>query len=116
MFSGNTRRIVVIKDIPSNIIEEAIFILKHEPGNGRVNRAVADILHKNKKKENDYLLKEAEMIISNYINDCKVEVKSATAENIKLNTPNNKFLTNTIINLALVGSIALLILVITRII
>jgi hypothetical protein len=114
MFGGNTKRIVVIKDIPSNLIEEAIFILRHEPAESKANKPMLDLVHKNRKKEADYLLKEAEMILNHYISDQKTEGGPNIITGIKLHTAKSKLTANTIINITLVGSIAFLIFIISR--
>lgn len=70
MNQSNLKNMVVLKNLPSNIVEEAIVILK---ANKKVKRAKK--IEKNKrtenlvaeKRENDYILKEAEMLVSNYI-------------------------------------------------
>lgn len=114
MFGGNTKRIVVIKDIPSNLIEEAIFIFRHEPADIKASKSMVDVLHKNRKKEADYLFKEAEMILNHYIREYKTDGSPNIIAGIKLNTAKKKLMSNTIINITLVGSIAFLIFIITK--
>ncbi|MCX7924052.1 MAG: hypothetical protein N3B21_18875 [Clostridia bacterium] len=117
MGSGDTRRIVVIKDIPSNIIEEAILILKGDPG-AKNDGAAKDVPGRPKKRDNDYLIKEAEMVINNYIKSNKTLEKEKVSKSAVVNTstPKKKFFVNTAINCALMGSIALLILLLTKVI
>jgi len=108
MVSGKTKRIVVIKDIPSNIIEEAILILKNEP---KFMKEIdsKDPGSKNKRPDNDYIFKEAEMIINNYIKENNLSIKNSKNErSVKTGVFKNKILPNIIINLGLLGSIALL--------
>lgn len=70
MQTNNVKNIVVLKDLPSNIVEEAIVILK---SNKYVKKL--QVLEKNnnkelEKKEGDnekYIIKEAEALLSNYI-------------------------------------------------
>lgn len=70
METSNMKNIVVLKNLPSNIVEEAIVILK---GNKKIKKLeLAD--KKNSKnvqneefKNKEYILKEAEMLVSNYI-------------------------------------------------
>ncbi len=66
MEDNNLKNIVVIKNLPSNIVEEAIVVLK---GN-----KIKLPEHVDNKKENnakvgtkDYILKEAEMVVANYL-------------------------------------------------
>jgi len=114
MVSGKTKRIVVIKDIPSNIIEEAILILKNEP---KFIREVddRDSGGKNKKPDNDFIFKEAEMIINNYIKENKLDVKKGKKDqSMKTGVFKNNILLNVIINFGLLGSIALLVFLIMK--
>lgn len=115
METGRTKRIVVIRDIPSNMIEEAILILKAEPEAGQDKGAKGNNTHA-KKKDNDFLLKEAESIINNYIKECKAKGIYTNETVKKAGFPKNKLAVNIAINLALVGSIALLVLLFVKII
>lgn len=65
------KNIVVLKNLPSNIVEEAIVILK-------CNKKKTECIRKNIKnnsvekvidKPKDYIIKEAQMVISNYISN-----------------------------------------------
>ena len=114
MESGSAKRIVVIKDIPSNLIEEAILILKPRPSD-KIAKSKQEVSHKNINNENDYLLKEAELVIDSYINGEKLP-REAVREvaTKKKNSFHGKFLTNTVINAVLIGSIALLVLLVAR--
>ena len=66
---SNMKNIVVLKDLPSNIIEEAIVILKTNKNakkfeyieNSTKGRCIENT------KEKNYIVKEAEYVISNYI-------------------------------------------------
>ena len=68
MVAGDSRRVVVIKNISSDLIEEAILILKSDPGKtaeddmGKAGRNRSGL-------RNDFLLKEAECIINEYIKE-----------------------------------------------
>lgn len=69
---NNMKNIVVLKDLPSNIVEEAIVILKANVDLKR--NEVMDSKKENikvgaklKNNSKDYIVKEAEMIVSNYI-------------------------------------------------
>ncbi len=64
MTKSCSRRIVVLRDIPSNIIEEAILVLKNESPQNEKSAAEKNELEKKK----DFLvIKEAETIINSYI-------------------------------------------------
>ena len=60
MRESNLKNIVVLKNLPSNFIEEAFVILKSNKAAMKLEK-----IEKNK----DYVLKEAEMVISNYISN-----------------------------------------------
>ena len=113
MPNGVTKRIVVIKDIPSNVIEEAILILKGEPGQkepakpkGRQpGKAAVD---------NGYLLKEAQIIINDYMREHNSGTVSGRGLKLPERLRQSKLLVNTAINIALLGSIALFIFMITK--
>ncbi len=112
--NGNNKRIVVIKDIPSNFIEEAILILKSEPDTGEALNKDATNAKPGKKKDNEFLIKEAEMIINNYVKECKSR-GIFTGEPVKKRRPvKNKFSINLAINIALVCSIAFLVFVLSK--
>ncbi|HHV30226.1 hypothetical protein [Acetivibrio mesophilus] len=112
MVCDDTKRVVVIRNITSNFIEEAILILKRNPdeGGGRKSKKV---LPKDREKMNEHLLKEAEEIINNYIkrygsqDDCGTELRLKPYR-IKARIP------NIVINMALLGSIGLLIFLVSR--
>ena len=70
METSNMKNMLVLKDLPSNLVEEAIVILK----SSKKVKKLEKIDKKNKiekreivGKEKDYVLKEAEMLIINYI-------------------------------------------------
>lgn len=68
MVAGDSKRIVVIKNISSNLIEEAILILKPGPETpaGTDDRKPTQ---NRTNTRNDLLLKEAEFIINQYIKE-----------------------------------------------
>ena len=81
----NMKNMVVLKNLPSNIVDEAIVILKPN-----IKLKSLDIIDKNnnKKKKNEkeedskkYIINEAEMLISNYIS----KVENDKNKNIKVN-------------------------------
>ena len=74
MNSNQMKNIIVLKDLPSNLIDEAFIILK----NNKKIKALERIENKNNsklQKENsrEYIVKEAEMIISNYLSKIEKE-------------------------------------------
>lgn len=99
MFYGKSKRIIVIKDIHSNLFEEAILVLKEdsEQEQEKCKKINSDNF------KNDFILKEAELIINNYIKDNKG--KFIPPKKKEAFVKNSKFMKNLIINSALLGSI-----------
>lgn len=66
----NMRNIIRLKDVPSNIIEEAIIIFKENKKakkleySNKFNNVTGD-----KSESKQYIIKEAELIISDYLNE-----------------------------------------------
>lgn len=81
MKETNLKNMVVLKNFPSNIVEEAIVILKD---NKNIRKTQTVDFNKEmgnsskRKEEKDYLIKEAEMLINEY--SYKVEEDSAKEE------------------------------------
>lgn len=72
MNQSGLKNMVVLRNLPSNIVEEAIVILKANSKIKQDEKVENNKLKKEEKridddKENDYILKEAEMLVSNYI-------------------------------------------------
>jgi len=101
MFFGKSKRIIVIKDIHSNLFEEAILVLKENNEQEQCKKISSD---KNSKMDNNFILKEAELIINNYIKDNKSKFTPLKKKEALIK--NSKFMKNLIINSALLGSIA----------
>ena len=107
MVTGDTKRIVVIRDISSNLIEEAILILRSDPGSQGDNQQ--PVILKNKGRvRNEFILKEAESLINNYIRENRLHIVP-DRRGKKMRFIQRKSLISFIINLLLVGSIGLLI-------
>ena len=76
MESSNLKNMVVLKNLPSNIVDEAIIVLKTNKKAKKLQKIekVKNVNSKEKiTKEKDYIIKEAELIVNNYIN--KIENK-----------------------------------------
>ncbi|NJD03781.1 MAG: hypothetical protein FIA99_14555 [Ruminiclostridium sp.] len=107
MVTGDTKKIVVIRDISSNLIEEAILILKCDPGSQNdIGQPVT--LKKNGRIRNEFILKEAESLINNYIRENRLHI-IPDRHGKKMKFIQRKSLIGFIINLLLAGSIGLLI-------
>lgn len=70
MNQSGLKNMVVLKNLPSNLIEEAIIVLKSNKNIKQIEKIDKNKVKeepKEKVKERDYIQKEAEMLISNYI-------------------------------------------------
>lgn len=70
MEQSNFKNMVILKNLPSNLVEEAIVILKPNKKVRQLEQIEnSKIQNKKAKKysENNYIVKEAELIISKYI-------------------------------------------------
>lgn len=82
----NMKNMVVLKNLPSNLIEEAFVVLKD---NVKVHKEelagnkTENIKEKNKNGK-DYVIKEAEMIVSEYISKIERKEFKVSKEKIKL--------------------------------
>lgn len=67
------RNIVILKDLPSNIVEEAFVVLKQNQKIKKLEYIKEKndkfMVNKEGKNEDEYVVKEAELLISNYIKD-----------------------------------------------
>ncbi|MDQ2086510.1 hypothetical protein RBH29_08740 [Herbivorax sp. ANBcel31] len=112
MVYDETKKIIIVKNLPSNFIEEAILVLKDKPKRGEKN--IKTISAKSPYKKNQHIIKEAEDIIKNYVcgkknlNDVSVEL------NLKPGFSRFRMFANTIVNIVMLGSIVLLILMVAK--
>ncbi|MDD4493250.1 MAG: hypothetical protein PHV32_02700 [Eubacteriales bacterium] len=67
MVIDNTRRIIVIKDVDSEYVQEAILVLR----DGKKSAGALGGGKAGSELERDFLVKEAQRIIDDYIKDCK---------------------------------------------
>lgn len=76
MEASKLKNMVILKNLPSNLVEEAIIILKSTAKVKDLQKVENNKKGKKEiieKKGNDYVLKEAEMIISKYITQIEEE-------------------------------------------
>ena len=113
MVSRDTREVVVIKNINSNIIEEAIFILKSdcEKSNDKVSGDKQKLING---KDKDYILKEAQSVIDVYIRENKIKRKPLKRSSYGINFMSKRFSLNAIINISLGLSILALIYIVLK--
>ncbi len=78
------RNIVILKDLPSNIVEEAIVVLKENKNIKKLEYIdyKKDTKFTSKKTEKNYIIKEAEMLVSNYISELETK-KEKIPKNFK---------------------------------
>ena len=109
MESSDMKNMVVLKNLPSNMIEEAIIIFKESQ---KVKQK--ELIDKGKKinsveiksKSRDYILKEAEMLVTDYIN--KIENKTKLQSNTNIIEKYKKLKTYSIVStIILVISLAI---------
>lgn len=70
METSKLKNMVVLKNLPSNIVDEAIIVLKANKKTKKLQKIEQNknaISNENEKKDKEYILKEAEMIVNNYI-------------------------------------------------
>lgn len=87
METENMKNMIVLRNLPSNIAEEAIVILK--PNVRLKNVDLVEKKSKNKKIVNTqnskkYIINEAEMIVSNYLSQIEKEKKNVYKINKKI--------------------------------
>ena len=68
---SNMKNIVVLKNLPSNLVEEAIVILKTNKEAKKLEYIEKNSkqIDNNRKKTKEYMIKEAECVISSYISN-----------------------------------------------
>ena len=66
------KNIIVLKDLPSNVIEEAFVILKQNKKMRIINKEENNT---NEEQTRDYIVKEAEMVISSYLSSVEEDNK-----------------------------------------
>ncbi len=83
MEESKMKNIIVLKNLPSNLVDEAILVLKKN------NIKLPE--HIEKKNENiakgnsrDYILKEAENVVSSYLSDIEKNKKENIIKNTKI--------------------------------
>lgn len=81
MEASNLKNMVVLKNLPSNIVDEAIIVLKTNKKAKKLQKIEKNNqVDKEEKKDKDYILKEAEMLVNSYIS--RVEIKDIKKDNV----------------------------------
>ena len=110
MESSDMKNMVVLKNLPSNMVEEAIIIFKE---NQKVKEK--ELIDKSNKinftetesKSKEYILKEAEMLVTDYIN--KLEEKKSIPKSTKNLIQKHKILKIYSITITIILTISLVI-------
>ena len=79
MKSKNMKNIIILKDLPSNIVEQAFVFIKPD-------LKVKEYIPKNtnkKEMKNDYILEEAESVIKDYIKNINMKDEQKNIRNLK---------------------------------
>ena len=85
MEKSQMKNMVVLKNLPSNLIEEAIIIFKTNKYIKKTEYIEKKDTLKSKEKQtnnNNYIIREAESVISNYINNLEKKEKKTVQSNI----------------------------------
>lgn len=80
MNENKMKNMVVIRNLPSNIVEEAYIVLKP---NQKLKKQVENSTEE-QKNVSDYVVKEAEMVLNNYISNIEETKKGKTSETRKI--------------------------------
>lgn len=87
MDNKSIKNMVVLKNVPSNIVEEAIVILKTNKIAKKLEyiERKANVKKGNKEKRDDYIIKEAENVVESYIE----KIEGSEMNNIKFKINKN---------------------------
>lgn len=108
MEENNMKNIIVLKDLPSNLIEEAIVILKENVNIKNINKKKENIkvTARGKVNSKEYIIKEAESVVASYIANLeKPKQMELTNNKIKKKYKNLKKLTAFFAVIAILGII-----------
>ena len=72
MEESKLKNMVVLKNLPSNLVEEAIVILKSNKKVKKLEKIDKDVMNKTNKTQydvnkKDFVVKEAELVVTSYI-------------------------------------------------
>lgn len=82
MNQSKMKNMVILKNLPSNIVEEAYVVLKP---NKKLKKNIEKQDNAGKRLSSDYIVKEAEMVINNYLSNIEEKkfIKNIETEKIK---------------------------------
>ena len=84
MEASNLKNMVVLKNLPSNIVDEAIIILKNSKKIKKLEKVENNKTTNKKEKQTtqkDYILKEAEMLVNSYVSKIENKEDKKIADN-----------------------------------
>ena len=81
MDTSQMKNIVVLKNLPSNIVEEAIVVLKPNKRARKLQYVKNNGETKEKSEKSGYIVKEAEMLINKYLEEIESNKKSKKKSN-----------------------------------
>ena len=86
MESNKMKNMVILRNLPSNMVEEAFVVFKnnvkiHKTKMADINKSISK---SENQKFNDYIIKEAELVVSNYISQIEKKELELSKGNIKL--------------------------------
>lgn len=92
MEKNSMKNIVILKNLPSNLIDEAFVILKSNKMAKKLEYVDKSTTHNNKKikDKKDYIIKEAENVIANYMEKIEGKDKSIKKSNYNKSYKNLK--------------------------
>ncbi len=88
MEDNKLKNMVVLRNLPSNLVEEAFVVLKANKKVKKLEKIEKTQNSSNSKKsgnKKDYILKEAEMLVQNYISKIEEKEKKQTVGKNKAN-------------------------------
>ena len=116
METSNLKNMIILKNLPSNLIEEAIVVFKQSKKvkNFEYIKKQEEIKLNSKKsntsKEKDYIVKEAEMLVNEYIKKIEKNKEEKKQEkNLKIKYKKNKKL---LIGLTIISIVEFILLII----
>lgn len=121
MNSENIKSIIILKGLPSNFIDEAIFVVKNKKEaknlnyqdllsnknkviQGYMNEEDLKKIEKINKEGRSYIVKEAEFVVNGYINKLDKSLEEKKVKNIERKYKRTKIL-NFILGTAIVASL-----------
>ena len=92
MHESNFKNMIVLKNLPSNIVDEAIVVLKQNTKIKKLEKIENNKKNNNQNptsKKTEYIVREAKMIVEEYLNQIeknqkKIELKKKSRDNYKL--------------------------------